>query len=205
MRHKVSIFIGSVLAAFILSAPVKASEACDFPVETSEGPITGVRAEGASVCVYKGIPYAAPPVGEWRWRPPQDAPVRSKVLPAISFSSQCMQANGPLSMIFGGQGIESSEDCLYLNIWRPIKSGAFPVMVWIHGGGFTKGTGATPIYWGDRLAEKHEVVVVSINYRLGPLGFLSHRDLADENPGEGFGNSELLISPGNPLEIWNLV
>jgi para-nitrobenzyl esterase len=99
---------------------------------------------------------------------------------------------GDVSSLVSSVEMTSSEDCLYLNIWRPMKSGSFPVMFWIHGGGFAAGTGATSFYWGDRIVEQKDVVLVTINYRLGPLGFLSHRDLAAEDPQGGSGNYGML-------------
>ena len=91
-----------------------------------------------------------------------------------------------------GQKPNRQEDCLYLNVWRPKKSGTFPVMFWIHGGGLTSGAGSDPMYWGDRLAAKKDVVLVTFNYRLGALGFLSHRELSAEDPRGSSGNYGML-------------
>jgi len=93
---------------------------------------------------------------------------------AETFGDRCMQ-QGTMAMVDVGTDLGMSEDCLYLNIWRPKKEGKFPVMIWIHGGGYTGGTGSTPMYYGDRLAAAGDVVVVTINYRLNIFGFLAAR------------------------------
>ena len=145
-----------------------------------DGFIHGVYKNG--VVAFLGIPYAEPPVGGLRWRPPQPLSVRPDVLETTRFQADCMQ---PASET--GQPAATSEDCLYLNVWRP--SGAanvrLPVMVWIHGGGLVRG-GAS-LYPGDRLA-RQGIVVVSLNYRLGRLGFFAHPQLAREVPGAPRGN-----------------
>ena len=134
-----------------------------------------------AVQVFRGIPYAAPPVGELRWMPPLPAPAWDGVRSAREFSGACPQGPG-LAQMMDVALPEPSEDCLYLNVW----SGAVgadakrPVMVWIHGGGLSLGWGHQPMYDGVRLAQQG-VVLVSINYRLGALGFLSHPLLDGED------------------------
>jgi len=140
------------------------------------------------VVSFKGIPYAAPPVGPLRWRPPQPAPSRADVRDASAPGAICIQppANGDP----GVGPLPMSEDCLTLNVWAPpgAGAGARPVMVWIHGGGYNNGSGTAALYDGTRLAQRG-VVVVTINYRLGRLGFFDHPGLAAErDPGEAAGN-----------------
>ena len=140
--------------------------------------------------VFRGIPYAAPPVGDLRWREPQPAAPWKGVRKATEFGPRCVQ--GPIfdDMVFRDQ---PSEDCLYLNVWTPARSAAekLPVMVWIHGGGFQAGSASEPRQDGARLARKG-VVVVSLNYRLGVFGFLAHPELTKESGRGASGNYGLL-------------
>jgi len=188
MKYSGIIFLGILL---VVVSPVitQAQELCDAQVLTAQGPVMAVNDEKSPVCVYKGIPYAAPPVGRLRFRPPQSPPKRNSVFKADHYSAECIQSGGPMP---GVKAVPRSEDCLYLNIWRPKKSGAFPVMLWIHGGSLTSGSGVIPLYFGDRLAAEKELVVVTINYRLAWLGFLSHPDLSQEDPKGSSGNYGLL-------------
>jgi para-nitrobenzyl esterase len=144
-----------------------------------------------SIRTFLGIPYAAPPVGDLRWKPPAPAPKWSGVRPATSFGSRCMQARIYSDMIFRDPGI--SEDCLYLNVWTPAKNAKaqLPVMVWVYGGGFQAGSTSEPRQDGTNLA-KHGVVVVSMNYRLGMFGFFVHPGLAAESGRNSAGNYGLL-------------
>jgi para-nitrobenzyl esterase len=164
---------------------------CEATLESSEGPVSGYLEEkyDRQVCAYKGIPFAQPPVGDLRWRAPQDALPREEILQALSYGPDCMQAKGFSDMIIQSGTRKVSEDCLYLNIWRPARPGQYPVMVWIHGGALLIGSGAWPIYQGTSLAALQDVLVVTINYRLGPFGYLSHPDLVDENDGVDGGSA----------------
>ena len=160
-----------------------------MPVRTQGGLVQGATEDG--LAVYKGIPFAAPPIGDLRWRAPQPPPSWTGVRDATKFAPACMQisfANPTLGM----EAVQTSEDCLYLNIWTPAKSpaGRLPVMVWIYGGGFTIGATSTSQYNGANLAQKG-VVFVSIAYRLGPFGFLAHPQLTAEQGGHS-GNYGLL-------------
>lgn len=154
------------------------------------GPINGVQEGG--VWVYKGIPYAAPPVGELRWKEPQPAEPWKEVRPCTEFGPACPQPSSDDQGGFMAVG-ETSEDCLYLNVWSPAETPGerLPVMVWIHGGAFRTGAGSQAVYDGVNLAEK-DVVVVTINYRLGPLGFFAHPLLTEESPNGSSGNYGLL-------------
>jgi len=155
-------------------------------VKTANGLLRGVK--DGDVDVFKGIPYAAPPVGEYRWRPPQPVKAWEGVLDATRFGSNCAQAGWPRKPGTIADG--SSEDCLYLNIWRPAKGKSnkkLPVMVWIHGGAFVFGSGSSPESSGVQFA-KQGVILVTINYRLGRLGFFAFPALSKEYPEEPKGN-----------------
>ncbi|HZQ84314.1 MAG TPA: carboxylesterase/lipase family protein, partial [Acidimicrobiales bacterium] len=135
---------------------------------------------------------AAPPVGDLRFRPPQPAAPWPGTLDATAFGPASLQNASPLEQMLGAAQLETSEDCLTLNIWTPAADGAQrPVMVWIHGGAFVTGTGATPWYDGTSFARTHDVVLVTINYRLGALGFLHLDDIGGESFG-GSGNLGIL-------------
>jgi len=159
---------------------------CDNPVATKSGQVRGaVDGEGAA-CAWKGILFAAPPVGELRWRAPRPVPTWNGIREARDFGPACPQ--GRFMKWVHSMPVGMSEDCLTLNVWRPRKEGKFPVMVWFHGGMYVFGGAATPLYYGDRLAAEGKVVVVTVNYRLGALGFLYHDALAREDPNGSSGN-----------------
>ncbi len=160
-------------------------------VTTSTGVVEGAVVSNSSVRAFKGIPYAAAPVGPLRWKVPQPAPSWTGVRPAIAFGARCMQGNVFGDMVFRDRG--PSEDCLYLNVWTPAESptAKLPVMVWIYGGGFVAGAASEPRQDGSFLAKKG-VVVVSMNYRLGVFGFFSHPDLTKESGHNASGNYGLL-------------
>jgi para-nitrobenzyl esterase len=174
-------FAGVVLVAIHLASVAVAQR-----VVTESGTISGVS-EG-ELSIYKGVPFAAPPVGDLRWRPPISVAAWTDIRKADAFAPACMQDG--ISMA-GETPPKVSEDCLYLNIWAPAKArsaqGRLPVIVWIYGGGFINGSASMPLYWGDRLAQKG-VIAVTIAYRLGPLGFLAHPDLTRESPHHSSGN-----------------
>jgi para-nitrobenzyl esterase len=140
-------------------------------VETTAGQLQGRIKDG--IGDFRGIPYAAPPVGDLRFRPPQAVEPWTGVRDATRFGPMAMQNQGAMETMFGAPPRPMSEDCLTLNIWTPAcDDGRRPVMVWIHGGAFLYGTGATPWYDGRSFA-RDDVVLVTINYRLGALGFLN--------------------------------
>ncbi len=135
---------------------------------------------GEGLRVYRGIPYASPPTGEWRWRAPRPAQAWEGVRPSTEFGKACPQS--PLIAFLSGEALpETSEDCLTLNVWTRAASAAakLPVLVWIHGGGLIGGWGHQKVCDGAALAERG-VVFVSLNYRLGPLGFFAHPELSAE-------------------------
>src|SRR5436190_7760967 len=154
-------------------------------VETQNGTLGGKVGDG--VHVFRGIPYAAPPVGSLRFKPPRPVKPWSGVREAIAFGPVACQQPSPLEGMFAAQQQEMSEDCLFLNVWTPgPDNGRRPVMVWIHGGAFVSGSGSTPWYNGTSFARTHDVVLVTINYRLGALGFAHLADvLGDKYAGSG--------------------
>ena len=148
-------------------------------VNTASGPVEGT--EDAGLQIFKGIPFAAAPVGPLRWAAPQPPEPWSEPLAATEFGAQSLQSATPMAAMFGGvqEQVPFSEDCLSLNIWtRGCDDDARPVMVWIHGGAFIIGSGSSPMYDGAAFANR-DVVLVSINYRLGALGFLRLTDVTN--------------------------
>lgn len=155
------------------------------PIETAAGTVVGASAGG--VDAFKGIPYAAPPVGDLRWRAPQPVEPWTGIREATAFVHDCMQPEGDVEPI----QTTPSEDCLYLNVWRPANApvdAKLPVLFWIHGGGFVGGGTSIPFYDGSAFA-RQGLIVVSPNYRLGRLGFFAHPALlnAKEGPAGNFG------------------
>ncbi|MED0771048.1 carboxylesterase/lipase family protein [Bacillus siamensis] len=151
-------------------------------VQTRCGALKGTAGRG--VRTWKGIPYAKPPVGELRFKAPEPPAPWDGVKHADSFGPVCPQPADLLSMSFSGDVPPQSEDCLYLNVFAPESEGVKrPVMVWIHGGAFFLGAGSEPIYDGSALAAEGDVIVVTLNYRLGPFGFLHLSSISDAYPG----------------------
>lgn len=181
-----------VLGGCAASQSVEVSQTVK-PIHTASGAMSGTTDRGARA--FLGVPYGAPPVGALRWRPPQSVAPWSGVRAADDYGPSCLQSTpqpfAPYTQEFLA-GPPFSEDCLYLNVWTPqVVSSARPVLVWFHGGAFNSGSGAVPIYNGATLAEKG-AVVVTVNYRLGVLGFLAHPDLSRESPEQVSGNYGLL-------------
>jgi para-nitrobenzyl esterase len=158
-------------------------------VDTSAGRLQGLTA--GTLNVFKGIPYAAPPVGALRWKPPVPMPTWSGVRKATEFGAACFQPKPKLSNIYEGKPVPMSEDCLTLNVWAPKDARNAPVFFWIYGGALWGGSNRDPLYDGARLAETG-VIVVSVNYRLGPLGWLALPALSAESPFGVSGNYGLL-------------
>jgi|SRR5579859_6095126 len=163
------------------------------PVRVEQGQLAGAPGRNPGIQVYRGIPYAAPPVGDLRWQPPQPPASWQGVREAKKFGNACWQTPYPSGSIYQAKLPPLSEDCLYLNIWTPSRSATdrLPVMVWIHGGGFTRGSGVSDTYDGENLARKG-VVIVTINYRLGIFGFFAHPGLTAESAHHSSGNYALL-------------
>lgn len=173
-------------ALVLLAAPASAQ---DPVVRAPTGAVKGVAEEG--VRVFKGLPYALPPVGAARWKPPVAMPAWSEVRDATRFGAACVQPKGRADSIYAWDLEQTSEDCLFLNVWTPAKAQNAPVMVWIHGGALTTGASSDPMYDGAGFA-RQGVVVVSINYRLGALGYMAHPELSAESPEGISGNYGLL-------------
>lgn len=179
----------AVLAALLLSFAV--AHADPLKVKTETGKLQGTLTTDGKVAAFKGIPYAAPPVGDLRWRPPMPAAKWKGTHTAATFGSHCFQTGTYNDMVFHDPG--PSEDCLTLNVWAPkgAKRGSLPVMVWIYGGGFATGGTSENRQDGQFLAHRN-VVVVSMNYRLGIWGFMVHPELTAESPQHASGNYGLM-------------
>ncbi len=185
-----------LVAGLLISTLSHSAQAAEKPVVWVEtGKLEGDTDAGAApIHIFRGIPYAAPPVDALRWREPQPAPAWSGVRQATTFGSRCMQQPLFSDMMFRSPGI--SEDCLYLNVWTsaPLKHAStrrLPVLVYIYGGGFVAGDSSEKRYDGAAMARRG-IVVVTINYRLGVFGFLAHPDLTASSPKRASGNYGLL-------------
>ncbi len=190
MRKASALLLGSMLAAAAGSAAAAISD----PVMLDSGAVSG-KVENA-VAVFKGIPFAAPPVGDLRWKAPQPAPTWQGVRPADDYGHVCLQpagGRGYTNIALLPDGPTASEDCLYLNVWTPASSPAakLPVMVYIYGGAFSQGAGSIPLYDGTNLAKKG-VIVVTMNYRLGAFGFFAHPALTKESAHHASGDYGLM-------------
>lgn len=164
-------------------------------IDTSHGRVQGIESPyRAGITVYRGIPFAATTEGTNRRKPPQQREPWTETLVADTFGPQCAQMSPSTPGMFNIATNASSEDCLYLNIWTPtyndtsdIKSRNLPVYLWIYGGRFNGGAGDVLTYDGDGLAA-NDVIVVTVNYRLGPFGFLAHPELSSESAHNSSGN-----------------
>ena len=176
-----------LFALAILSVAVRAADT----IQTANGVLEGAVNPASGIRMFKGIPYAQPPVGDLRWREPQPPRNWTGVRKADRFAPRCAQRP-----VFGDMNFRSNgmgEDCLYLNIWTPAKSGdaKLPVLVYFFGGGFIAGDGSEPRYDGESMAAKG-IVVVTVNYRLGVFGFMAHPELTKESAHNASGNYGLL-------------
>lgn len=165
-------------AWFFTLLMLKVFAACaDTGVAIDAGTVTGIQSNG--ITAYKGIPFAAAPIGGLRWKPPVAQLAWPTTLRADAYGPDCMQKPVPGDAAASGSRLD--EDCLYLNVWRPSDtSGKLPVLVWVYGGGFVNGGASPAIYDGSALA-RHGLIVVSFNYRLGRLGFFAHPALTEES------------------------
>jgi para-nitrobenzyl esterase len=165
------------------------------PLQVEGGLIAGVDGSAGRGRAYRGIPFAAPPVGNLRWKPPQPVIPWQGVRQADTYAPQCVQPErSPDSVYAEFTGVQPmSEDCLYLNVFTPAQTAGakLPVMVWFHGGGFLQGSGANPTFVRGSLTG-HGVVLVTFNYRVGPFGFFAHPELTAESPQRSSGNYGLL-------------
>jgi para-nitrobenzyl esterase len=186
----------SALTVALIAAALGAHSAAGQQVSyvqqrTANGILEGVVSADGKVRTFKGVPYAAPPVGPLRWKAPQPAAAWTGVRKAADYAPRCMQAPVYPDMVFHDGG--PSEDCLYLNLWMPAEPATpkLPVMVWIHGGGFAAGSTSEPRQDAGNLCKKG-VLVVTMNYRLGVFGFFTHPDLDKESGHKASGNYGLL-------------
>jgi len=182
--------LGLALAVALASSPLLAADAPPT-ADIATGRLAGVYDATTGLNQFKGIPYAAPPVGPLRWKPPQAALAWKEPRKAERFGPRCMQRPIFSDMVFRSDGM--SEDCLYLNVWTPAggKRRKLPVLVYFYGGGFVGGDGSEPRYDGAGLAQRG-IVTVTVNYRLDVFGFLATPGLAAESPQHAAGNYGLL-------------
>jgi para-nitrobenzyl esterase len=188
------------VAACAVLAAAPAQAALEKPVQTRNGLVSGMPGSAAGVTEFRGIPFAAPPVGPLRWRAPQPAANWTGVRKADHWGDSCMQLSGKRQNRLN-QAIDMpdspkmSEDCLYLNVTTPATRAGqkLPVMVWVYGGAYTEGSGSMPLSDGNALAKKG-VIVVTFNYRVGAFGFLSHPELTKESGHNASGNQALADS-----------
>jgi len=178
--------INKTILAIAAVGAIAATGAASQVVQVQSGTLNGVTAEG--VVSFKGIPYAAPPVGDLRWRAPQPVESWAGVRAADKFGPICMQKITPDNGVGPGP---ASEDCLTLNVFAPTGAKHLPVMVWIHGGGFVNGSATAALYDGSALA-RQGVVVVTVNYRLGRFGFFAHPALTAEQKDVAVANYGLM-------------
>jgi para-nitrobenzyl esterase len=181
-RLTIALLAATPFAAMLAQAP---------RAQTANGTVAGVTLP-SGVKAFRGVPFAAPPERENRWRPPQPVKSWTGVRPADRFADQCMQARVFGDMMFRNAGV--SEDCLYLNVWMPANAqpnAGLPVLVYYYGGGFVAGDGSEPRYDGESMA-KRGIVVVTTSYRLGVFGFFSHPELTAESPNRASGNYALM-------------
>jgi para-nitrobenzyl esterase len=180
-----------IAASVISSSTYAATSSNSAPrATTATGAVSGVQ-EASGVKSFKGIPYAAPPVGKLRWAAPQAAAKWKGLRKADHFAARCMQLPLFSDMVFRSDGV--SEDCLYLNVWTPAKSAKekLPVLVYFYGGGFAAGDGSEPRYDGESMAAKG-IVTLTVNYRLNVFGFMAHPELTKESPHHASGNYGLM-------------
>ncbi|HKQ05160.1 MAG TPA: carboxylesterase family protein [Blastocatellia bacterium] len=188
---KLSVSGAGLIIAIIFASALAAVAQTSDRVKTANGIVAGAGRQSSGVRIFRGIPFAQPPVGDLRWKEPQPVKDWQGVRQADKFGPRCMQAP-----IFGDMGFRSngmSEDCLYLNVWTPATTGKerLPVLVYFYGGGFVAGDGSEPRYDGESMAAKG-IVAITVNYRLGVFGFLAHPELTKESPHHASGNYALL-------------
>jgi para-nitrobenzyl esterase len=180
-----------IILSILMPGILHAQQLRYVQLRTADGVLEGVVSADGKVRTFKGIPYAAPPVGPLRWKPPQPVQPWTGVRRAVEYPPRSMQGRIYSDMVFHDEG--PSEDCLYLNLWMPADNpqAKLPVMVWIHGGGFIAGSSSEPRQDAGNLSKKG-VMVVSLNYRLGVFGFFAHPELATESGHGASGNYGLL-------------
>jgi len=182
----------AALAAVVISGPASA-ETTGNRVKTANGVLEGAVNAETGVRIFKGVPFAEPPVGELRWKPPMPPKDWTGVRKADKFGPSAMQLPVFGDIVTSSRASGMSEDCLYLNVWTPAASDKerLPVLVYFYGGGFAAGDGSEPRYDGESMARKG-IVTITVNYRLGVFGFLAHPELTVESPNHASGNYGLL-------------
>lgn len=190
MRWRSIAILATLLLSGTAAAQTPVRQAAVARVRVAEGALVGT-VDSAGVRAFKGVPFAAPPVRDRRWKPPEPARPWSGTRAADRFGPQCMQARLFADHVYRNDGV--SEDCLYLNVWTPATSrGAkLPVLVYYYGGGYVAGDGSEPRYDGASMARRG-IVVVTTSYRMGVFGFFSHPGLTEESPHHASGNYSLL-------------
>lgn len=179
-----------VLSALCATVTIAQAESRAEMVSTTHGKVAGIELPG-NIVAFKGIRYAQPPTGEMRWKPPVPAAGWTEVRQAEDYGPACMQLRATVQSVYTDDPPRMSEDCLFLNLWKPKRAAKAPVMVWIHGGALRGGHLMGDLYDGSQLARKG-VVVVTANYRLGILGYFAHPELTAESPHASSGNYGLL-------------
>lgn len=189
-RENVTVFVAWLCAILIALGVAHSTSAGERPeVTVEQGRLVGTQV--GALRVFKGVPYALSPVGAQRWRAPADPAHWNGTRDADVFGASCIQPPYPSTSVYFEAPRPMSEDCLTLNIWSPKEARKAPVIVWIHGGGLLRGTSASPLYDGREFAQRG-IVFVSVNYRLGILGWLAHPGLSAEAPDRVSGNYGLL-------------
>ena len=189
LRRRLAQCCASLMGALMLCGQSLADPAQGPRIDAPAGPVIGVQRDG--VLSFKGIPYAQPPLGVLRWTPPRPVEPWIEPLAATEFGPACIQRTRPSTSIYYSDVSPVSEDCLSLNIWTPDDAENAPVFVWIHGGALSAGSSREALYDGAAMA-RQGIVVVSINYRLGVLGWMAHPDLSEESDHGVSGNYGLL-------------
>jgi len=189
-----------LLILFLFSSNILAQEKGmidTYSINLKSGLILGKTTKDGAIKIFMGIPYAAPPLGELRWKAPQTVTPWDGVRKYVNLPASAMQGKPVPFFCWSKEFLipdePISEDCLYLNIWTPAKTtnDCLPVMVWIHGEGFSAGSGTVPLYDGEVMARKG-ILFVTLNYRLGIFGFLAHPELSNESPYKVSGNYGIL-------------
>jgi para-nitrobenzyl esterase len=184
-------WIAILVFAIAMLTTTTSSQSLD--VRVAGGTISGAPTATAGVNAYKGVPYAAPPVGDLRWREPAPVVAWQGMRKAVEFAPECTQGGGGTGRVLSWGQPAISEDCLYLNVWTPRKLATekLPVMVWYHGGAYAGGWSGSPFFDGEHMAAEG-VVVITVGYRLGALGYLAHPALTAESNKHASGNYGLL-------------
>ena len=192
----ICLFLASISVMFYSFKPKNQTRKISDTILIEGGLISGVRSTTGDIVAYKSVPFAAPPVGDLRWKAPQPVKRWEGIKKCGAFGPSPMQAKPTPFMVYTPEFLipekPISEDCLYLNVWTKAQKGEKkPVFVWIYGGGFSSGGTAVPIYDGEAMARKG-IIFVSVNYRVGVFGFLAHPGLTKESPDKASGNYGLL-------------